>query len=193
MTRIEAGFTDADRATIAALYWEAFGPKLGRALGSRAGAEDYVSKCLMPEHAICARNADGKVIGVIGFKTMKGGLVEGGFAPLRAHFGLVGASWRYALLSALPQDVDNTRFLIDGLFVAEEARGSGLGTRLVWALAEEARARGYRQMRLEVVDTNLRAKALYHRLGFVAAGRIDMGLRALIFGYDSATTMVLDL
>ena len=193
MTRIEAGFTDADRATIAALYWGAFGPKLGRALGPRAEAEAYIAKCLMPENALIARNAAGKVVGVIGFKTMTSGLVAGGFGPLRGHFGLFGATWRYALLAALPQDVDNTRFLIDGLFVAEEARGTGLGTRLIWALADRARAQGYRQMRLEVVDTNLRAKALYHRLGFVAAGRIDMGLRALIFGYDSATTMVLDL
>src|SRR5690606_39231866 len=104
-----------------------------------------------------------------------------------------GAAWRFALLSALPQDVDNERFLIDGLFVAPEARGTGLGSNLIATVADHARAQGYRQLRLEVVDTNLRAKALYHRLGFVATGRIDTGLRALIFGYDSATTMVLDI
>lgn len=193
MSTISAGFADHERPRVAELYWEAFGPKLGRPLGRDAKAVAYVAKCLSPDHALCARDEAGRILGVIGFKTWESGLVAGGNAALRRHFGLIGGLWRAALLATLPEDIDNQRFLIDGLFVAPEARGTGLGSALIDALAQLARARGYRQMRLEVVDTNLRAKALYHRLGFVSVGRIDMGIRALVFGYDSATTMVLDL
>lgn len=193
MRTIALGFADHERDRVAALYWDAFGAKLGRPLGRDAKAVAYIAKSLSPEHALCARDAADTIIGVIGFKTLSGGLVAGGQAAMRRHFGQIGGLWRMALLAALPQDVDNERFLIDGLFVAPEARGTGLGSALIHALGDIARNRGYHQMRLEVVDTNLRAKALYHRLGFVSVGRIDMGLRALIFGYDSATTMVLDL
>lgn len=188
--RIARGFDDAERPMVAALYWDAFGGKLGRVLGPRDRALDFFEAVLSPDHAICARDADGSILGVAGFKTARGALVGGGFRELARVYGGIGALWRQGLLSLLSRDTDNARFLLDGLFVAPHARGRGVGTMLLDAVAAEAAARGYAELRLDVIDRNPRARALYERVGFRPVGNTSIGPLRLIFGFRSATTMV---
>jgi GNAT superfamily N-acetyltransferase len=52
------------------------------------------------------------------------------------------------------------------MWVAPQARGSGIGGRLVNAVIEWARARGHSSLLLDVADANLPAVALYHSQGF---------------------------
>jgi GNAT superfamily N-acetyltransferase len=54
------------------------------------------------------------------------------------------------------------------LAVAGPLRGRGVGIRLMEAVLDWARARGFRSVSLEVVDANPGARCLYERLGFVA-------------------------
>jgi ribosomal protein S18 acetylase RimI-like enzyme len=187
---IEHGFTDADRPQIAALYWEAFGAKLGRAMGPRDKALIFFHDALNPSHAICARAADGQLLGVAGFKTIDGALVDGTLSDMARVYGWLGATWRVTLLAALERDTENARFLMDGIFVAPTARGQGVGTELLAAVTAEARRRGYSEVRLDVIDGNDRARALYERQGFLPIGTQSTGLLHHIFGFRSATTMV---
>jgi ribosomal protein S18 acetylase RimI-like enzyme len=101
-----------------------------------------------------------------------------------------GALWRAGALWLLSREVDNDRFLLDGLCVDPAARGTGVGTALLVAITEEARARGYRGVRLDVVDTNPRARALYEREGFVALRTVEMGPLRHLFGFARSTTMI---
>lgn len=57
------------------------------------------------------------------------------------------------------------------LAVRPEARGRGLGRRLVEAAAQTARENGAAHLFLEVADDNAAALALYARAGFVETGR----------------------
>jgi ribosomal protein S18 acetylase RimI-like enzyme len=189
--RLTHGFSRADRSAIAALYWEAFGQKLGRALGPRDRALRFIEEVLSPDHAVCAWDEDGHLLGVAGFKTHQGSLVGGGYGDMAAVYGYWGALWRLMLLALLSRDTENARFLMDGLFVAPEARGRGVGTRLLDAIAEEARARGYCEVRLDVVEENTRARALYERLGYRAVARHSTGILRFVFHFRAATTMVL--
>lgn len=188
---ITKGFPDSDRARIAALYWEAFGAKLGPTMGPAPKALRFFEAVLYPPHAICARDTDGTLLGVAGFKTHQGALVGGSFRDMARVYGWIGASWRVALLSALERDTENVRFLMDGIFVEPEARGRGVGTLLLQAIANEAAQRGYAEVRLDVIDTNDRARALYERRGFRAVKTNSTGLLRHVFGFRSATTMVL--
>lgn len=187
--RLLQGLTADQRAEAAALYWRAFGAKLGRVMGPEVKAMAFIERVIDPAHMIAAVDARGHVLGVIGFRTVEGSFVGGDRADLRAVYGRFGAFWRGLALQALAQDLAQGTLCVDGFAVTEPMRGRGLGAALIEALCAEAQARGYRVLRLDVVDENLRAKALYHRLGFAVTGRVDRWLTAAIFGYRTAVAM----
>ncbi len=184
------GLPRGQRKAAAELYWQAFGGKLGRVLGPDPLALAFLDRVIRADHAIVALDPKGKLVGLAGFKTPKGAFAGGGFADLRAIYGLPGAVWRGFLLRLLGREIDNSRFLMDGICVQREARGEGVGSRLIEAICDEARARGYSEVRLDVVDTNWRARALYERLGFTVAGSERLGPLRHVFGFTSATLMV---
>jgi ribosomal protein S18 acetylase RimI-like enzyme len=94
------------------------------------------------------------------------------------------------LLGLLSSEVDNDNFLIDGICVAPQARGQGIGTALLHALCDQAQARGYSGVRLDVIATNTPAQRLYRREGFVQTQQHDIGLLRFVFGFASSITMV---
>ena len=59
------------------------------------------------------------------------------------------------------------------LFVAANARGAGAGTALVGRMLEQARADGYREMRLETARFLESAQRLYAGLGFVVSDHVS--------------------
>ncbi|MGB3277924.1 MAG: GNAT family N-acetyltransferase [Pseudorhodobacter sp.] len=187
------GLPDALRNEAADLYWEAFGGKLGLVMGPKAKAVRFLRKALRRDHVILALSDEGSLLGLVGFKTFEGSFAGGDAADLRAVYGRFGALWRAALLSLLEREVDNERFLLDGICVAATARGQGVGTALIEAICEEAKARRYRMVRLDVIDGNARARALYARFGFVAVKTERLGLLRYVFGFDASTTMIKDL
>ncbi|MDB5473023.1 MAG: family N-acetyltransferase [Devosia sp.] len=67
-----------------------------------------------------------------------------------------------------------------GMGVIPPYRGQGIGSRLLAATLEAARAKGFRRIELEVFAPNASAIALYHKHGFVLEGTRRMG--ALIDG-----------
>ncbi|MFD8237084.1 GNAT family N-acetyltransferase [Streptomyces sp. NPDC059696] len=71
-----------------------------------------------------------------------------------------------------PTPLDSNRHVrqIQGLAVAEEARGRGTGRALVRAAVDEARRRGARRLTLRVLGHNTAARALYEAEGFVVEG-----------------------
>lgn len=186
---IQTGLPPALRARATEIYWEAFGAKLGRVMGPEAKARRYLMRVIDETHVIVALDPQGTLLGLAGFKTPYGAFADGSLRELRAVYGLAGAGWRTAVLRLLQSEVDNVRFLIDGICVAPGARGQGIGTALIAALCDEGRTRGYTAIRLDVIDSNLRAKALYQRLGFEVLHSETIGPLRHIFGFSAATAM----
>lgn len=191
--QLHLGLPDALRADAAAIYWDAFGGKLGRMLGPEAKALAFLRRAMRADHCITVIDGGGRLLGLAGFKTPNGAFAGGETGDLRAIYGRIGALWRMAVLRLLEREVENTRFLLDGICVAPTARGQGVGTALIGAICDEARARGYHGVRLDVIDSNPRAKALYERLGFTVSHTDRIGLLRHVFGFSSATAMVRDL
>ncbi len=187
---LQHGLPDHLRKDAAGLYWLAFGGKLGPVLGPVDKAFALLDLVMREDHVITALSENGALMGLAGFKTPDGAFAGGGFADLRQIYGAFGASWRAALLWLLERDVDNHRFLMDGICVSEAARGQGVGTALLDAICDEGRRRGYPSVRLDVVDVNQRARALYERQGFVATRTSQIGILRWVFGFSAATTMV---
>lgn len=187
------GFEDHERALVAQMYWAAFGPILNVIMGPQQRGEAFIKDVLDPTHALYARDADGVLLGGTGFKTAKGALVGGTRRDLTNYYGLLSGLWRIALIALLQRDSENTRVLMDGVFVRDDMRGRGVGTALMDAICTEAAARGYVQVRLDVIDSNERARALYERIGFQATGTQTLGALRHIFEFKSAITMVKDV
>ena len=70
--RITTGIPEANRPEAAALYWEAFGEKLGFVLGPKYRALIFIGSVLRGDHGISAHDDDGRLLGVAGFKTAQG-------------------------------------------------------------------------------------------------------------------------
>ena len=66
------------------------------------------------------------------------------------------------------------RAWIGGMGVVPDARRRGLGERAMVVVIERARARGAREVWLEVLTQNVRAIPLYERLGFRHVRRLDV-------------------
>lgn len=193
MHHISHGFTDAERGTIAALYWEAFATKLGVAMGPPERALAFITDNLNPEFALVAHDSEGVVRGVAGFKTSKGALIGGDLRSLAQHYGWLSTLWRAPLLSLVERDQAADVLLMDGICVDRAARGMGLGTALLDAVKEVGRTQGLTSLRLDVIDSNPRARALYERQGFVPAGTETLGPMKYIFGFESSTKMLCSL
>ena len=89
-----------------------------------------------------------------------------------AVFGAVGQGGLVGLAGLARESLAKRRHigLVWGVWVAPEARGQGLGQRLMGAVIAEARAQGLTHLQLGVGATNLPALALYRRAGFVVTG-----------------------
>lgn len=185
-----ADLPDPLRADAARIYWDAFGGKLGAVLGPEAKALAYLTRILRRDHCICALDEGGRLLGLAGFKSVEGSFAGGTLSEMARTYGWIGSRWRAAVLWLLSREIDNHRFLVDGICVARDQRGRGVGTALLQALYAEAQARGYAMIRLDVIDTNWRARALYERLGFVALRTERIGPLRYIFGFSASTTMV---
>ncbi|MBR9842658.1 MAG: GNAT family N-acetyltransferase [Rhodobacteraceae bacterium] len=191
--RITPGFSEVERPLAARLYWQAFKGKLGPVMKPTPRALAFFETILDPRFALAARDETGKLLGLAGFKTAEGALTGGGIRDLARAYGWVGGLWRGAILSVLERDLAPDTLLMDGIFVAQEARGRGVGTALLDAIKAEAHARGLSSVRLDVIDTNPRARALYERAGFTPTGVEKTGPLRHVFGFATSTTMLYPL
>lgn len=184
------GLPDGLRDQAVALYWQAFGAKLGRVMGPEAKALSYLSRVMRLENCIGAVDGQGRLLGLAGFKTEQGSFAGGTMTDLTEVYGQTGSLWRGMLLRGLSDEGDADLFLLDGLCVADWARGRGVGTALLDAICLEARARGYTAVRLDVIDGNNRARALYERTGFVVDRTARIGALRHVFGFAATHVMV---
>lgn len=77
-----------------------------------------------------------------------------------------------------------------GIGMLPEARGRGLGRRLMAAVIDAARGKGMERIELEVFASNERAIALYERSGFAREG-LKRRVRKLDGRYDDDVLMAL--
>lgn len=187
---IEPGVRKQHREQAAQGYWQAFAQKLAWPLGPEPKAFDFLYENLDPTHAISAVTPDGTFLGVAGFKTKTSAFISGDFDALAKTYGTLSAVWRGLLISVLERECEAGTLLMDGVFVAPQSRGLGVGSLLLDAITGHASAEGLDHVRLDVINTNPRAQALYERKGFVATDQQKMGILAPLFGFQSATTLV---
>lgn len=186
---ISEGLSQSQCTDAALLYWEAFQRKLRLPLGPESRAVPFLTSCIQPAYSIAAFDPDGKMIGVAGYKTHNGAFVSCGRNELQSAYGPLGAVWRGLFLSVLERELEPGVLLMDGICVHRDHRGRGIGTALLDAIKSRARALDCTKVRLDVVDTNPRAQALYERQGFEAVRVEDIWPFHRLFGFRRSTMM----
>ena len=80
-----------------------------------------------------------------------------------------------------------------GISVAKAFWGLGIGSALVKACIECAKAAGYLQLELNVVAANERAVSIYKKAGFIEYGRNPRGFHSRMTGFQEIISMRLEL
>ncbi|MFI1382149.1 GNAT family N-acetyltransferase [Embleya sp. NPDC020886] len=186
--QLRRGLPPDARRRAAELYWEAFGRKLGAALGPPEAGIAFLATHLNADRAIAAIR-DGVLVGVAGY-THAGRSFTGGSAldVLRAY-GRIGGLHRVAILALLERRPKERELVMDGIAVDPNHRGQGIGSRLLEEIATLAPELGCRRIRLDVIDVNPRARALYERHDFTAIKTEHTPYLRGLLGFGAATTM----
>lgn len=190
MISIDLGIEAEEAGTVARLYWQSFGGKLGKVLGSQKRAQKLLSEMIITSNILVARDGNANIVGFIGLKKEDRGLMSWESRAFTRHFGYVSGSLRLTLLGLLDRPFQEGVLQLDGFCVHEASRGKGVGTALMTALEKYAKEEGLYELRLDVVDYNHRARALYQRLGFIEAERQSLGILKYIFGFVHSDSMI---
>lgn len=168
---IERGLPDELREQAVGLFEDAFGSKMGTAIRDRQQRMAFMARAFRARNVVVARRGD-RLLGMAGLSSRgepyRGGVLDVSWDP-RPYvdlLGWAGATWAVWGLRLGSHSPATDEIYVDGIAVTPEARGRGVGTRLLAEVADLARCNGKRFVRLDVIDTNPRAQALYERIGY---------------------------
>ncbi|MFB7476928.1 GNAT family N-acetyltransferase [Kitasatospora sp. NPDC056184] len=176
-------------ARVAALYWEAFGRKLGPALDPPEAGRAFLAEHLHHDRGIVAVHG-GEVVGVAGYRLGGRGLTGGDIGDVLAAYGLFRGLPRLAVLALFERTPEPGELVMDGIAVDAGRRGLGIGGRLLTEVAAVAAEHRCHRVRLDVIDVNPRARALYERHGFTAARTERTPYLRTLLGFGAVTTML---
>ena len=174
-----------------ALILDLLGEKFEPVLGKGETAHQVLKHGIDPGQCVVAV-ADGRLAGLLAIQDGKKSLLNPGLASLVKAYGLAGGLFRLAGLWLLYHSPDPGEFYVDGVVVAAEFQGRGIGSGLFSALERRALEQGMDKICLEVIDTNPRALALYQRLGFSDVKQDSMVPFNRIFGFPFTGSVLME-
>ncbi len=192
LIEIRPGLSEHLREEAARIHYAAFGQKFAPILDERA-ATPVLAPLLDPERMLAAFCGN-QLVGFAGMQYAQRPLFRWRLAPFVRAFGRPRGFFKYVVCKLfIHQHCPPDQLLLEWICVDVAWRGKGVGQQLLAALFDFARARGYRAVRLGVVDTNRDARRLYERLGFVPVETHHYPLLRRIVGFSAETIMVKNL
>lgn len=193
MINVRRGFEEKDRSKAAKLYVVAFKRKFENLLGDEETLQRMFEKAMNSDFSLSAYDENGNLLGICGFHAGKHGLVEIKVKDFVENFGLIKGLWKAFLTDMIfTRKVKSKKeLLMDGIAVDKDYRGQGIGSQLFQGLMEYANHEDYNSLRLDVIDENPKAKALYKKLGFkeIYYEKVPKYISKLI-GVSGVTAMV---
>jgi GNAT superfamily N-acetyltransferase len=172
------------------LYFSALAEKLVPILGKADRALQVLSQNINSANCQTAF-CDDRLVGVLALQTREGSFWNPNTTSFIREYGIVGGLTKYCGLALLHHKTESDEWYIDGIAVAKDMRGMGIGTKLLAQLEHRARSHGINKLTLEVINTNQRAETLYRRLGYCEINRSSLWPVNRIYGFpfESAVQM----
>jgi ribosomal protein S18 acetylase RimI-like enzyme len=148
----------------------------------------FLAAHLNADRAVCAL-LDGQLVGLAGYQLGGRSLTGGSASAVLRTYGHLRGLHRLALLALFERHPAPGQLVMDGIAVDPGTRGRGIGTLLLEEVAAVAAEQDCREIRLDVIDTNPRARALYERRGFTAVRTEHTPYLRGLLGFGAATTM----
>lgn len=176
-----------------ALYDDAFASKLGAAVRNAEHRRSLFRAGFALEYGIAAI-VDDQLAGIAGFQTAEGSLTGGiSYRDLIRRLGFFKGNRAALIFSLYERHPEPGELVMDGIAVDPEARGKGVGSTLLNEIRRYAKQYNYERIRLDVVDTNPRAKKLYERIGFRVTRTEQFPLLGRLLGFSGVSTMELSV
>ncbi|POR02474.1 hypothetical protein AU468_06270 [Alkalispirochaeta sphaeroplastigenens] len=174
---IQRKLSERQREEVAQILYDAFSAKLLHVWYHNKGKRETLAllkEGLGYEHGLYAV-LKGQVLGFVGMDYGRGKrFLKIPFEKLTETYGFGGGLFRHVMYMFESTFVDSRanshQTRIFPIAVSPQARGQGLGSILLKAVDEHAQQEDKRSVVLEVIDSNLRARKLYEKEGYVTTG-----------------------
>ncbi|MHB1336796.1 MAG: GNAT family N-acetyltransferase [Candidatus Humimicrobiaceae bacterium] len=170
------------------IYYCAFKRKIKALIKSKEKALAIYKKSLNADRVLYAV-LDEKVVGIAGLHYDNKNFVEIKYKDLREYFNPIFSYFVYFIYRKMSPELKNDVIRIDSIAVDEDARGQGIGSILIEKVVEFAKDKGFKEVILEVVDTNPKAKKLYEKIGFNEKKLVKFYFTSRVAGFSSEFIM----
>jgi len=153
------------RIIIAKIFYESFKDKFSIIFGDRKKAIRLISK-LIREDRILVATKDEKVVGFVGLHYQRKNFMEFNLTEITKVYGLLAIRVLIYFLITIFTEQKPNQLHLEVIAVTEKQRGRGTGTKLLKSTIDFAWLKKFPQIKLEVVNTNPKARKLYEKIGF---------------------------
>ncbi len=189
----QVGIPDEHRSVAVDLFDQAFGEKLALAVPNMDRRKALFAEGFNLDSAIAALMGD-KLVGLAGFHAHGKSLTSGlRYRDLLSHLGFLGGNRAAVVFSLFERTPRPNELVMDGIAVQSHARGMGIGKRLLEEIRRYAKSHDFDRVRLDVIDTNPKARQLYERFGFRDVKTENFPELKSILGFGGVTTMELSV
>jgi ribosomal protein S18 acetylase RimI-like enzyme len=163
--QIQLGIKQNQKISIAKIFYESFIEKLYRLFGDPQKAIKLFSK-LLREDQILVAIKDNNLVGFVGLHYNKKHFIKFNFTEISRIYGIKAILATLYFLTNIFDTNQQKQLHLEVIAVDKKQRTKGVGTRLLLSTIEFAKLKGFNQIRLEVINTNPKAKKLYEKTGF---------------------------
>ena len=184
------GIPEEHREKAILLFEEAFGEKFSLAVNNKDIRLELFRNHFDLKFAIAAIN-DSQLVGIAGFSIDKNSLTSKlQYSHLIEKLGFLKGNWAALILSLYKRNSVDNQLLMDGISVDKKCRGQGIGEKLLNELISFAKARDFNRIRLDVIDSNQRAKKLYERVGFKVVRKERFPYLKWLLGFSGSEELI---
>jgi ribosomal protein S18 acetylase RimI-like enzyme len=170
------------------IYYNAFEQKIRPLFKPKEKAIRIYSHAIHPNRVYYALE-NRKAVGIIGLQYDDLDFLIYRFDFIKKQYSFFRGLYLYIILNITKMKLEEYTIRIDSIAVDDQCRGQGIGKILINKAIDIAKNRGFKEIILEVVNTNPRAKKLYEKMGFKEKKHKKFYFLTRSFGFSSFYVM----